>query len=138
MATTYHLDLPADLTGWKIDGRATAHFTWDYDGESADLLALYAKSKRDQWDAASRIDWSLAYDPEDPMLLDERLIPLYGTSVWHRLSPAARREMKYHSQVFSLSNFLHGEQGALICAARIAEAVPTVEAKLCAATQVMD
>jgi 1,2-phenylacetyl-CoA epoxidase catalytic subunit len=138
MATRYPFALPTDLTGWTIDGQAATHFTWDYDGESADLLALYAKSKRDQWDASARIDWSLEYDPEDPMKLDERLIPLYGTEIWERLSPDARREMKYHSQVFSLSNFMHGEQGALVCAARIAEAAPTIEAKLCAATQVMD
>src|SRR5262245_42151943 len=87
MATRYDFALPTDLTGWTTFGQTATHFTWDYDGESADLLALYAKSKRDQWDARLRVDWSLDYDPEDPMKLDERLIPLYGTEIWDRLSP---------------------------------------------------
>jgi hypothetical protein len=50
----------------------------------------------------------------------------------------AALELRYHSQVFNLSQFLHGEQGALICAARIVQDVPTIESKFYAATQVMD
>jgi len=37
-----------------------------------------------------------------------------------------------------LSQFLHGEQGALICTAKIVETVPWYDAKLYASTQVMD
>ncbi|MHB1925567.1 MAG: ferritin-like domain-containing protein, partial [Acidimicrobiales bacterium] len=37
-----------------------------------------------------------------------------------------------------LSQFLHGEQGALLCTARIVETVPWIDAKYYAATQVMD
>src|SRR5207244_9987724 len=42
------------------------------------------------------------------------------------------------SQNWTLSQFLHGEQGALVCTARIVETVPWIDAKYYAATQVMD
>ncbi|MED5221460.1 MAG: ferritin-like domain-containing protein, partial [Actinomycetota bacterium] len=43
-----------------------------------------------------------------------------------------------HSQCASLSQFLHGEQGALLCTARLVEAVPWIEAKYYGSTQVVD
>ena len=42
------------------------------------------------------------------------------------------------SQNWTLSQFMHGEQGALICTAQIVETVPWIDAKYYAATQVMD
>jgi hypothetical protein len=42
------------------------------------------------------------------------------------------------SQNWTLSQFMHGEQGALICTARIVENVPWIDAKYYGATQVMD
>jgi len=42
------------------------------------------------------------------------------------------------SQNWMLSQFLHGEQGALICTAKIVESVPWIDAKYYASTQVMD
>ena len=41
-------------------------------------------------------------------------------------------------QNWTLSQFMHGEQGALICTAKIVETVPWIDAKYYAATQVMD
>jgi hypothetical protein len=66
------------------------------------------------------------------------VLPLFGTPLWDKMSPRERSELRYHSQVFNLSQFLHGEQGALICAARIVQDVPRIESKFYAATQVMD
>lgn len=138
MSTLYRYVLPVEETHWKFQGRSDTTFTWDYDGRSDELLKLYAKGKQQQWDAESRIDWSLEVDPEDPMQMDDSVVPLFGTPLWDRLSPQKRVELRYHSQVFNLSQFLHGEQGALICAARIVQDVPAIESKFYAATQVMD
>jgi hypothetical protein len=41
-------------------------------------------------------------------------------------------------QNWLLSQFMHGEQGALLCTAKIVETVPWIDAKYYAATQVMD
>jgi hypothetical protein len=138
MSTLFRYTLPVEETHWKFQGTGETTFTWDYDAASEDLLKLYAKGKQQQWDAEKRIDWSLDVDPDDPMQMDDSVVPLYGTPLWNRMSEKQRSELRYHSQVFNLSNFLHGEQGALICAARIVQDVPTIESKFYAATQVMD
>ena len=41
-------------------------------------------------------------------------------------------------QNWRLSQFMHGEQGALLCTAKIVETVPWIDAKYYASTQVMD
>jgi len=138
MATRYRYAVPAAETHWQFPASGEVAFTWDYDARSDDLLSLYAKGKTEQWDADARIDWGLPVDPEDPMQMDDQVVPLYGSTIWKKLSKKRRTELRYHSQVFNLSQFLHGEQGALICAARIVQDVPRIESKFYAATQVMD
>ena len=54
------------------------------------LLQLYDKGKRQQWDAAERIDWSQDLDPENPMLLDDRVIPIHGTDLWNKMTDKER------------------------------------------------
>jgi len=54
----------------------------------------------------------------------------WGENEWVQLS--------IESQNWTLSQFMHGEQGALLCTARIVETVPWIDAKYYAATQVMD
>ena len=138
MSTLHRYLLPVEQTHWKIDGATEVSFSWDYDARSDELLQLYAKGKQQQWDAERRIDWSLAVDPDDPMQIDDKMLPMYGTPLWHKLSARQRSDLRYHTQTFQLSQFLHGEQGALICAAKIVQDVPTIESKFYAATQVMD
>jgi hypothetical protein len=138
MSTLFRYTLPVEETHWKFQGAGETTFTWNYDAASEDLLKLYAKGKQQQWDAEKRIDWSLEVDPDDPMQMDDSVVPLFGTPLWNRMSDKQKSELRYHSQVFNLSQFLHGEQGALICAARIVQDVPTIESKFYAATQVMD
>jgi hypothetical protein len=138
MSTTYRYVMPVEETQWRLPATGEVSFTWDYAGRSAELLELYSKGKRGQWDAETRIDWSLEVDPEDPMQMKEEVLPLFGTALWEKLSERQRAELRYHSQVYNLSQFLHGEQGALLCAARIVKDVPRIESKFYAATQVMD
>ena len=138
MSTLHRYTLPVEETHWKVDGKVEASFTWDYDARSEGLLNLYAKGKRLQWDAETRIDWALPVNPEDPMEMDETVLPLYGTPFWDKLSEKQKVDLRYHNQVYQLSQFLHGEQGALVCSARIVQDVPAIESKFYAATQVMD
>ncbi|MEX2197894.1 MAG: diiron oxygenase [Burkholderiales bacterium] len=138
MAAEFKYVLPVEQTQWKFEGASETAFTWNYDTRSEELLRLYAKGKQQQWDADTRIDWSLEVDPDDPMQIAEEMMPLYGTPLYQRLSERQRSDLRYHSQVHNLSQFLHGEQGALVCAARIVKDVPTLESKFYAATQVMD
>jgi hypothetical protein len=138
MATMYRYQLPVEQTGWKLNGETQTAFTWEYEDEREKLLALYDKGKQQQWDAATRIDWSLELDPENPQEIDDRLIPIYGSPLWDKMGEKDKITVRRHQQAQSLSQFMHGEQGALMAAARIVQMAPDLDAKFYAATQVMD
>jgi hypothetical protein len=130
--------LPVGETGWTVLGETSTGFRWDYDAAGAALLGLYDKGKRQQWNAADRIDWSQDLDPENPASLDDRAISIFGSDIWNRMTPKERANLRRHGQAWQISQFLHGEQGALVCAAKIVQQVPAIDAKYFAATQVMD
>jgi P-aminobenzoate N-oxygenase AurF len=138
MSTMYRYTLPVEQSEWKFDGHTDVAFTWEYDDNRAGLLQLYAKGKQQQWDAAERIDWSQDLDPENPMMLDDRVVAIYGSDIWNRMTDKERRQVRHHLQAAQISQFMHGEQGALIATAKIVQTVPNLDSKFYAATQVMD
>jgi hypothetical protein len=138
MSTTYRYTLPVEQTEWKFDGKTEVCFTWEYDDNRAGLLALYDKGKKQQWDAAERIDWSQDLDPENPMMLDDRVVHIWGSDLWNRMTEKEKRRVRHHLQASQISQFMHGEQGALIATSKIVQTVPNLDAKFYAATQVMD
>jgi|HubBroStandDraft_1064217.scaffolds.fasta_scaffold10278_2 hypothetical protein len=113
-------------------------FNWDYGENRDDLLALYGKGKREQWDAATRIDWSRELGAENPMGLPDEMIGIWGSDIWRRMTPAERATLRKHLQAWQISQFLHAEQGALIGCSRIVQQVTSLGAKYYAATQVID
>jgi hypothetical protein len=124
--------------GWAVPMAGSSRFTWEYDEGRERLLALYQKGKDKQWDAVRRIDWGIEVDPFDVLGLPDSSMAIYGTPYWDKLGPANRAELRRHSASWQFSQFLHGEQGAMVCAARIVESVPDLDAKFYAATQTMD
>ena len=130
--------LPVDQTQWRIPSGDTTVFDWEYDEGRDRLLSLYEKGKQKQWDAATRLDWSTEVNVNDPMGVPEQSIAIYGSRVWDSLSPRDRGMVRHHLASWQFSQFLHGEQGALICSSKIVHTVPGLDAKFYAATQVMD
>jgi hypothetical protein len=112
-------------------------FTWRYESVDPALRRLYQNAKRDQWDGATALDWSLSVEPEAENLPDGQ-IAIYGSPLWSRLTDRERAQLRHESMAWILSQFLHGEQGALLATAQLVDAVPVIDAKLYAATQVMD
>jgi hypothetical protein len=122
-------------------------FTWDYSkGKRPALNKLYEKAKGSQWDGEKDLDWSIEVDPEK---VAAQLSVAAPESAWIREQGEAAglfknwtekqwTELGIEAQNWRLSQFMHGEQGALICTARITETVPWYDAKLFAATQVVD
>ena len=113
-------------------------YTWQYDVERQDLRNLYEKSKGAMWNAATYLAWDTDVDPERENTPDQT-IAIYGSHIWDKLDK--KREIPKLRQLaasYTLSNFLHGEQGALLAASQIVSAVPGADAKFYAATQVMD
>ena len=132
-------DLPvAPPTSWETATNGTVVFDWRYDQGRDALLSLYEKGKRLQWDANTRVDWSHDPDPGNPFRTADAMHPLFGTALWDRLDAKAIEETRRHMAAWQLSQFLHGEQGALICASKIVANVPDLDSKFYAATQVMD
>jgi hypothetical protein len=112
-------------------------YTWNYDTVRADLTNLYEKAKREQWNVTSQLAWDTDVDPEREIVPDFQ-IPVYGTHIWERLTQAEIRKLRREALSWTLSQFMHGEQGALLATAQIVDATPLIESKFYAASQVMD
>jgi hypothetical protein len=130
--------LPVEQTRWELASPNRTVFTWDYDAGREKLLNLYEKGKNRQWNSRDRIDWSIEVDPENPLRAHETYVPLFGSEVYARMDDRQKADLHHHMTAWQFSQFLHGEQGALICAAKIVQTVPDVDSKFYAATQVVD
>ncbi len=138
MSTTERYARPVGETAWEIPSEFGTVFRWEYEEAREPLLRLYEKGKNLQWNTNTRIDWSQDLDPENPQGLPDESVSIFGSQVWGRLSPREKANARRHLQAWQLSQFLHGEQGALVCTAKIVQQVPSIDAKFYAATQVMD
>ena len=138
MATRDRYAYSIDESRWDIPGAFDTTFRWEYEDSRDKLSSLYKKGKRLQWDVDTRIDWSQDLDPENPQEMPDESISIYGSDIWNRMDDREKANLRRHAQSWQLSQFLHGEQGALICTAKIVQQVPDMDAKFYAATQVMD
>lgn len=127
---------PASGIYWDMP--ATAYMSSDYECRETVLNNLYAKAKAAQWDVASDIDWSYQLNEENPLGMPDPTLLIYGTELWTDLDQKGKQEVRRHVQGWMLSQILHGEQAALICAAKLASAEESLSARLCAAAQIMD
>lgn len=125
--------------------RGDAIFTWDYTRTRAGLGKLYEKAKTSQWNGSTELDWSTDVDQEKVAremsgavaFFQQRMMDVEGSPVrnW-----GEREWLQFQMEAFNwrMSQFLHGEQGALLCTAKIVVTTPWIDAKYYAATQVMD
>jgi hypothetical protein len=123
---------------WTVPQGFEAAFDWDYDDGRKQMMHLYQKGKDMQWDALARVDWSLELDTENPMQIPDPMSGPYHTPYWAKMSAKEQAEFRRHQQSWIISQFMQGEQAALICAAKIVQQVPDLDAKFYASTQVMD
>ncbi|NNE75032.1 MAG: ferritin-like domain-containing protein [Acidimicrobiales bacterium] len=130
-----------------ITDNATRVFSWKYDRERDQLVTLYNKAMASQWDSIQDLDWSIEVDPE------QLVKTATSVNVTVEIAKAAKdvdgspfatwgdkefTDLGIESMKASLSQFMHGEQGAMMVAAKIVETVPWIDAKYYAATQTMD
>ena len=138
MTTHRRYAIPVEGSTWQVPNAFETVFRWEYEDGRDALMNLYEKGKKLQWNANVRIDWSQDLDPENPQELPDESISIFGSPMWERLTRQEKATLRRHLQAWQLSQFLHGEQGALVCTAKIVQQVPSVDAKFYAATQVMD
>ncbi len=124
----------------EIQASHKAHFNWEYPSDQAQMLELYQRAKEQQWNG-DYLPWSTSVDPENPEVpllpksfIDYRVAERHGV----RLSEVDELKLRNSLCAWMLSQFLHGEQGALFAAAQVTEAVQFFDGKLYGATQVMD
>ena len=117
----------------------TMQIAWkfSYDVSDPKLEDLYRRAKQNQWDSDEQLDWNQPVDPSRP-LVNETQNTYCRMPFFQRLSKSQQDMFNAHSTAQLLSQFLHGEQGALMTAAAVSHSVPDASAKLYAATQTMD
>src|SRR5262245_9677558 len=126
-----------------IRANSDALFTWNYERARSARVKLYKNAKPSQWNA-NDLPWDTDVDQEQVVLanqaqngLDADRMDLTGTP-FEKWGDEEWLKLGIESQNWTLSQFLHGEQGALICTAQIVETVPWIDAKYYASTQAMD
>ncbi len=112
-------------------------YAWNYGSVKEGLRDLYEKAKRDQWNGTTQLAWNTDVDPEQG-ILPEIANPLLGYAPYEKLNERERAHLRHAQVALQLSQFLHGEQGALIVASQLVGAVPWIDAKFYAGTQTMD
>ena len=133
-----------DEVAHAVRAEGDAIFTWDYEQSRKALHRLYEKAKTSQWNGTTDLPWDTEVDQEAVVAANQAQNEfLYGNmdmsgTVLEHWGDKEWIEFGVQSQNWTLSQFMHGEQGALICTAQIVETVPWIDAKYYASTQVMD
>ena len=111
---------------------------WDYDYVPThdELATLYETAKKNQWNGSTAIDWDRPVGAEGPVLNVQ--MAFMGTDFFPKLTAEERKEVEIRVSAWRLSQFLHGEQGALVVCGQLVNSIPELDAKLYASTQVVD
>ncbi|MDC0237431.1 ferritin-like domain-containing protein [Gammaproteobacteria bacterium] len=123
----------------------TGSYNWDYRVADDRIQRLYELGKTLNWNGSLDVHWDQTPDwheqtPVKPEFIDEFL----ANADWNGYPPfdafSTERKLEFfkHDNAWSLSQFLHGEQGALLVASQLASCAPSFNAKLYAASQTFD
>src|SRR4029079_10054349 len=132
--TTFAFDGAADHL--DVESPSTTIFDFEYTDGREQLLRLYDKGTRRQAIGEDRLAWALDVDPDNPLGMPDEVHPMFGSPWWEKMNDRERGELRRHWESWRFSQFMHGEQGALICTAKIVQTVPDIDSKFYAATQV--
>ena len=134
VATAEKLSGPSIET---IESLLDVTYTWGYTETREKLRDLYDKAVRAQWISDDVLPWSNDVDLDKPMG-PEQLMPLFGSDILAKMTDKERQQLNRETISWTLSQFLHGEQGALLATAQLVDSVTDLDSKLYAASQVVD
>ncbi|HET9623522.1 MAG TPA: ferritin-like domain-containing protein [Kofleriaceae bacterium] len=120
-----------------IESLLDVTYTWGYQDTRKKLRDLYDKAVRAQWISDEVLPWHRQVDLDRPFSSLE-IMPLHGSDIYNRMSPKERIRMSNECAAWTISQFLHGEQGALLSTAQLVDSVDSIDSKLYAASQVVD
>ena len=121
----------------RIHTSLESQYVWNYASGKPGLRELYEKAKREQWNASTQLAWDTPVDPESE-IIPAAFNPLAEYGPFRRCSAKEQAHVRHAILAWQLSQFLHGEQGALMTASQLVSCVPWIDAKYYAATQAMD
>ena len=137
-ATTFDEVYTASSRAWGVPTSATTVFDFGYTDSRDHLLRLYDKGTRRQWIGSDRLDWDTVVDPDKPVGMPDEAHALFGSPWWDKWDRKEKNLAIREFEAWRLSQFMHGEQGALISVAKIVQTVPNIDSKFYAATQTID
>jgi hypothetical protein len=130
----------APLAGPSIETLETlldVTYTWGYQETREKLRDLYDKAVRAQWISDDVLPWKTDVDLEKQMA-PEQLMPLFGSDIYNKMTEKEKKALNTETFSWTLSQFLHGEQGALLATAQLVDSCQDLDSKLYAASQVVD
>ena len=112
-------------------------YNWDYRIQDDRIRKLYELGKRLNWNVETDIDWN---KPPTRLTPEQRdaVVPFVGYAPYDAFTEEQKQEFGAHMNAWTLSQFLHGEQGALLVASQLVSCAPTLNAKLYASSQTFD
>ena len=117
----------------------TGAYNWDYIVVEDRIKKLYELGKKLNWNVEFDLDWKQEYPKDKPLVNPEIFkFPEESLPGYSKLTAETKIEMDRHRVSWQLSQFLHGEQGALLVASQLVSCAPTFNAKLYAASQTFD
>ena len=116
----------------------TGSYNWDYTVQDNRIKKLYELGKELNWNVESDLDWSPEFEGMGDEEFDFEDNQWSNHPVYKEMPRWKRKEFFHDLSSWSVSQFLHGEQGALLVASQLASCAPTFNAKLYAASQTFD
>jgi hypothetical protein len=129
-------DLNAKLSPQDVDQIAeifqtplTGAYTWNYAEADKKLRKLYRLGKERNWNADFDINWAQPLRRDETPILATAENPYLDWEPFVALSEPERNLFGWHCMVWTTSQFLHGEQGALLVASQLVSCAPTSDGK---------
>ena len=116
----------------------TGSYNWDYTISDNRIKKLYELGKELNWNGSIDLNWDYTHPADERLVETDDQLPHETLKAYENLSEEEKILFDRHSTAELMSQFLHGEQGALLVASQLASCAPTYNAKLYAASQTFD
>jgi hypothetical protein len=116
----------------------TGAYNWDYTVADNRIKKLYELGKELNWNGSIDLNWDYTHPANEQIVQADEELPHETLEAYENLSEEEKIEFDRHDTAELLSQFLHGEQGALLVASQLTSCAPTYNAKLYAASQTFD
>ena len=116
----------------------TGAYNWDYTVADNRIKKLYELGKELNWNGSIDLNWDYTHPADKRIMEPDEELPHEALDAYNDLTEEEKILFDRHSTAELMSQFLHGEQGALLVASQLASCAPTYNAKLYAASQTFD